>query len=50
MACKLLRQSKRSVQEIAMSVGIGDASYFFRQFKKIMGLSPLQYQKNEANQ
>ena len=49
MACKLLQTSKRSVQEVAMSVGIGDASYFSKQFKKIMGISPLQYQKNAAN-
>lgn len=49
MACKLLRESKRSVQEVAMSVGISDASYFSKQFKKIMGVSPLQYQKNMTN-
>jgi len=49
MACKLLRESKRSVQEVAMSVGISDASYFSKQFKKIMGVSPLQYQKNTTN-
>lgn len=49
MACKLLRESNRSVQEVAMSVGIGDASYFSKQFKKIMGVSPLQYQKNMPN-
>ena len=49
MACKMLRTTKRSVQEVAMSVGIGDASYFSKQFKKIMGISPLQYQKNAVH-
>ena len=49
MACKLLRESKRSVQEVAMSVGISDASYFSKQFKKIMGVSPLQHQKITTN-
>lgn len=48
MACKQLRGENRSIQEIAASVGIGDASYFSKQFKKVMGLSPLQYQKNTA--
>ena len=46
MACKLLRTTKRLVQEVAASVGIGDASYFSKQFKKVMGVSPLLYQKN----
>lgn len=50
MACKLLRTSKRSVQEVATAVGIGDASYFSKQFRKIMGVSPLRYQKEAANQ
>lgn len=49
MACKLLRGAKRSVQEVAAAVGIGDASYFSKQFKKIMGISPLQYQKNAVS-
>ena len=49
MACKLLKTTKQSIQEVAASVGIGDASYFSKQFKKIMGVSPLQYQKNTTN-
>ncbi len=49
MACKLLRTTRLSVQDVAISVGIGDASYFSKQFRKIMGVSPLHYQKNAAN-
>lgn len=49
MACKLLRTTHLSVQDVAISVGIGDASYFSKQFRKIMGVSPLHYQKNAAN-
>lgn len=45
MACKQLRTENRSIQEVAASVGIGDASYFSKQFKKIMGISPLQYHR-----
>lgn len=46
MASKLLRTTKLSVQDVATSVGIGDASYFSKQFKKIKGVSPIQFQKN----
>ena len=48
MACKLLKTTKLSIQEVAASVGIGDASYFSKQFKKLKGMSPLQYQKRDA--
>lgn len=46
MACKLLKTTKLSIQEVAVSVGIDDASYFSKQFKKVRGVSPLQYQRN----
>ena len=48
MACKLLKTTKLSIQEVAASVGIGDASYFSKQFKKLKGMSPLQYQKRDT--
>lgn len=34
-----------SIQEVAERVGMGDSSQFYIVFKKIMGLSPLQYVK-----
>ena len=45
LACRLLSTSHLSIQTIAGKIGMGDASYFSKQFKRIMGLSPLQYKK-----
>ena len=44
-ALKLLSTTELSVQDISSQVGIEDASYFSKQFKKEIGMSPLQYQK-----
>ncbi len=49
LACQLLSTTQFSVQEIASKTGIGDASYFSKQFKRIIGLSPLRYRKQHAN-
>ena len=45
LACGLLSTTHLSVQEIAAKTGMVDASYFSKQFKRIMGVSPLQYRK-----
>ena len=45
MAIKLLNTTDLSIQEIASRVGIEDASYFSKQFKKQIGMSPAKYQK-----
>jgi len=44
--CELLRNSEANVTEIAYRLGFRDSNYFSRQFRKIMGVSPLQYRKN----
>lgn len=44
-ALKLLSTTELSIQDIASQIGIEDASYFSKQFKKEIGMSPLQYQK-----
>lgn len=44
-ARKLLRQTTFSIEEIGTSVGIPDASYFWRLFRKWNHLSPGQYRK-----
>ena len=43
MAAELLRTTNLSVQEIAGTVGIGDAGYFSRQFRRSYGIPPMQY-------
>ncbi len=48
-ACLLLRQTMRSVGEIAMEVGFKDVDYFSRQFHSRMGISPVAYRGAEAS-
>ncbi len=42
-AMELLRQTDRSITEIAFAVGFNDSNYFTRQFKKVTGLPPRQF-------
>ena len=48
LACRLLSTTALSIQEIAVKTGMGDASYFSKQFKRIMGLPPLRYRKKQS--
>lgn len=45
LACKLLIESNKQVSEIAFECGYESLPFFYRQFKKFMGCSPLVYQK-----
>ena len=49
LACQLLTTTQLSIQEIAAKSGMGDASYFSRQFKRVMKVSPLKYRKMNHN-
>ncbi len=42
-AMDLLRNSERTITEIAMDVGFNDSNYFARQFRRQTGTSPLQF-------
>ena len=44
----LLRSSSLSVTEVSKAVGIDDASYFTRFFRKVTGLTPSEFRKREA--
>ena len=48
LACQLLSTTQLSVQEIAAKTGMGDASYFSKQFKRITGVAPLRYRKQNT--
>lgn len=47
-AKNLLRSSSLSVTEVSKAVGIDDASYFTRFFRKVTGLTPSEFRKREA--
>jgi AraC-like DNA-binding protein len=44
-AIRFLIESDDSITQIALNCGFYDNSYFTRQFKKIMSMSPLQFRK-----
>jgi AraC-like DNA-binding protein len=47
-AARLLSEKKMNVTEAAFAVGYNDSSYFTSSFKKIMGVTPLKYAKNNS--
>jgi AraC-like DNA-binding protein len=44
-ASELLRNTDMSISEIAFEVGYNNISYFIKNFKKFMNITPLQYRK-----
>lgn len=48
MAVNLLRTSKRSVREIAKSVGYKDTAYFCRRFKRMFGIPAGKMRRRES--
>lgn len=44
-ACKLLNNTNYSITDVCFESGFNHLSYFNRQFKSIMQMNPLQYQK-----
>ena len=44
-AINFLNTTNMPIQDIASQVGIDDVSYFSKQFKKQVGMSPMQYRK-----
>lgn len=48
-SCEMLRETKRSVSEIALACGFQSVSYFSSLFRKQIGLVPLAYRKSGIN-
>ncbi len=46
---KLLAQSSLNISDIAMLVGYADSNSFIRVFKKVTGITPGQYRKNDSD-
>jgi AraC-like DNA-binding protein len=47
-ACRLLRESERTVTQIMLDVGFSTKSNFNREFRRVTGMSPAQY-RTQAN-
>lgn len=47
-ACDLLKNSDQTVLEIALEVGFVNLSNFNRHFKRVVGMAPREYRKNES--
>ncbi len=45
-ACRILDSSRETVARVAVETGFGDAYYFSRCFRKIMGVSPREYRQS----
>jgi AraC-like DNA-binding protein len=45
-AKQLLTDTDKTIHQIGEDVGFGDASYFTKQFKKRIGVTPLEYRKS----
>jgi AraC-like DNA-binding protein len=45
LAAEFLRQTDRTIQDIALQTGFSDQAYFCRVFRKIYGVSPKQLRK-----
>lgn len=48
-SCKLLIDGKLSISDVCFSCGFNSLSYFNRQFKKVIGSSPSEYQNKLRN-
>ncbi len=44
--CEYLRHSDNTVTGIAYEMGYQDSNYMTRQFRKIMGITPLEYRRD----
>lgn len=45
-ACRLLQTTSLPVEQIGISVGLPDPSYFVQLFKKVVGITPLKYRNH----
>jgi len=45
-ACRLLKSTNLSYSDIAYELGFTDQSYFIKQFKETMGITPAKYRHN----
>ncbi|SDO19206.1 AraC-type DNA-binding protein [Paenibacillus sp. yr247] len=49
-ACRLLHKTEKTILEVAQEAGYDDLSYFYRIFRKKMGMPPVQYRKKRVDE
>ena len=49
-ACEELTETKKSIEEIALSSGFSTSMYFCKTFKSVTGMTPTQYRKNKKSE
>jgi AraC-like DNA-binding protein len=47
-AMRMLGDSRRTIQDIALAMGFSDPSAFHRAFKRWTGMTPVQYRSREV--
>jgi transcriptional regulator GlxA family with amidase domain len=47
-AARLLRESRRSIADIALAAGYAESASFTRAFRRAYGTSPLRYRRGES--
>lgn len=47
-ACELLKRSQKQISEICFTVGFNDVPHFNRIFKKLKGVTPQEYRKQDC--
>jgi len=48
-ACQLLELTNKNIAEISELVGYSDPAFFYRAFKNVLGLTPLEYRRHSKN-
>ena len=48
-ACQLLEMTNKNISEISSLVGYSDPAFFYRAFKNVLGLTPLEYRRHSKN-
>ena len=46
-ACRMLKESDKTITEIAFELGIDDSRYFARRFKETFKMTPTQFRESE---
>ena len=43
----MLKNTNKSIRQVAYDCGFNDSNYFSKVFKEVVGISPLQYKRQD---